>query len=134
MEEFLIWQPFQNSERPCKPFQNKSSTRPKYNQVLPLNYWSTYQLTTYPYLLSTNLYPAFCICCRRKRSPNCRWQNPKLFDQFEYYPGCQNKTFGDPRYVRLHSGACNNLHPGRQHWGLIGIPFSRLLPADYSGE
>ena len=90
-------------------------------------------LLTYPYLLSANLYPAFCICYRRKRSPNCRWQNPKLFDQFEFYPGCQNQAFGDPRYIRLHSGACNNLHPGRQHWGLIGLPFSRLLPADYSG-
>ena len=52
----------------------------------------------------------------------------------EYHPGCQNKTFGDPRFVRLHSGACNNLTPGRGHWGLMGLPLTRLQPADYSGQ
>ena len=52
----------------------------------------------------------------------------------EFHPGCQNKTYGDPRWIRLHSGACNNLTPGRQHWGLMGMAMARLQPADYAGK
>ena len=72
--------------------------------------------------------------CSRKKAENCRWQLPRARELLEYYPGCKNKTFGDPTYVRLHSGACNNVNPGRQHWGLFGLPLARLQPADYSGN
>ena len=73
---------------------------------------------------------------RRKRFPNCRWQstNARERERTEYYPGCTNRTLGDARFVRQHSGACNNLHKGKEHYGLFGIPFSRLLPADYAGK
>ena len=51
----------------------------------------------------------------------------------EHYDGCQNFKYGNPNFVRLSSGSCNNLTPGRQHYGLVSLPFSRLQPADYSG-
>ena len=51
----------------------------------------------------------------------------------EHYDGCQNFKYGNPNFVRLSSGSCNNLTPGRQHYGLVSLPFARLQPADYSG-
>lgn len=82
---------------------------------------------------------------RRKKHRNCRWQRPSLRGLLEFTPGCpsingtvsivRGITFplGNPRFVRLHSGACNNLTPGRQHYGLFGLPLARLQPADYAG-
>ena len=76
----------------------------------------------------------FTFFFRRKKFPgNCRWRSQAIIDSMEHYEGCQNFKYGNPNFVRLSSGSCNNLTPGRQHYGLVSLPFSRLQPADYSG-
>ena len=71
---------------------------------------------------------------RKKHTGTCRWKTPAAIKLLEFPSGCRNTPLGNPKFVRLHSGACNNLTPGRQHWGLFGLPMARLQPADYSGK
>ena len=71
---------------------------------------------------------------RRKKFPGqCRWRSQTIIDSMEHYEGCQDFRFGNPNFVRLTSGSCNNLTPNRQHYGLVSLPFTRLQPADYAG-
>jgi hypothetical protein len=70
----------------------------------------------------------------RKKARGCRWQKKVKKSTLEFWDGCKNKIFGDPKFIRSHSGSCNNLTPGQQHWGLYGLPLARLQPADYSGS
>ena len=76
----------------------------------------------------------FTFLFRRKKFPgNCRWRSQAIIDSMEHYEGCRNFKYGNPNFVRLTSGSCNNLTPGRQHYGLVSLPFTRLQPADYAG-
>ena len=60
-------------------------------------------------------------------------------DRMEYIKGCDPqaflaKSFGDPIQYRTYSGVCNNLKKGKEHYGVFGLPFSRLLGANFHGR
>ncbi len=73
----------------------------------------------------------------RKKLRNCYWSNSTtLRNNHEYVKGCDPDEFQrrfkvNPRLYRTNTGACNNLHPEREHWGMTGLPFDRLLKADF---
>ena len=61
-----------------------------------------------------------------------RWRDSEHLNNIEFNKGCK-KDAQRVRFFRSHSGVCNQLHPSKQHRGILSLPFSRLLPAEYHG-
>ena len=82
----------------------------------------------------------FSDACRRRKLKNCLWTKQATLDRMEYIKGCGRaaflaKNYGDPLQYRTYSGVCNNLSTRRrEHYGVFGLPFSRLLGAHFHGK
>ncbi|XP_059081163.1 uncharacterized protein LOC131878995 isoform X1 [Tigriopus californicus] len=73
-----------------------------------------------------------------RQRANCIWKQPAQLRSAELPRACTEQGFRqigvngvNPRIYRSHSGACNNLHPRRKHFGLLSLPFDRLIRGDY---
>lgn len=62
----------------------------------------------------------------------CVWRQKSRLDEIEYDEGCKDQRRQHRKY-RSFSGVCNNLVKGRYHYGVVGLPFSRFLRAEYDG-
>jgi len=60
-------------------------------------------------------------------------ERQSIFNLHTSWTGCRDRKFGETFKYRTWSGVCNNLSKGRQYMGAFGLPFSRLLTADYFG-
>lgn len=81
------------------------------------------------------------LFCVQQYSIHHRWRgsNPQGIQHLntvEFNTGCQptSSHLDNVRLYRSHSGVCNRLQPGKEHLGILGLPFQRLLPAEYHGK
>ena len=65
----------------------------------------------------------------------CIWDDPNLKQLFEYGRPCgiqlASRRLG---LYRSYTGTCNNWPRRSKHYGMAGLPFSRLLLPNFNGE